>query len=129
MRNIFRLIEQSPIISANKTSQGVFSLAGFLNGPKATKQVIPDIIEDEDKDGLNVRASDSRLSTQETAFQSRVNAFEFGRTDFDFIKSDHVHICLLSDSEFKDGVVDLVNMQECVSVVVEDEEMLFWDTI
>lgn len=124
MRNIFRIIEQAPIISLHKMNQGVYTLATYLNGPKANQQLISDL-DNEDKEDIDLQSTKSALSVEPSCFQSKINAYEFNRTDFDFIKSEHAHICTFSDAEFKEGVVDLVNMTECVSVIIDDDEMLF----
>ena len=129
MRSIFKLIEQSPIANLNKATPGIYSYAAFFNNPRAVQHLNSEFAEDNNKEDIDLQSTRSALSIEPSNFQSNLNDYEFNRTDFDFIKSDHIHICSLSENEFLDGVVDLLNMNECVSVIVDDEEMLFGDDI
>ena len=129
MRTLFKFLEQAPIIKKSNNSQGVYSIATYLNGPKENQQFSSEIIEDDNKGDIDFQDILSTLSINPSDFQYNLNAFEFNRTDFDFIKSDYVHICMLSEQEFQEGTIDLLNMSESVSVIVDDEDMLSYDDI
>ena len=118
------MIEQTPILNLHKATHSVYSLAAYFNGIKITHQTPADVVE-EDKEDIDLIQHKSSLVTNDTSFEANINAFKFSKADFDFILSDHVHICTLSDAEFIEGTVDIVNMEECASVVVDDDEMLY----
>ena len=123
-RNIFRLIEHTPMFSMHKMGQSAYTLASYLSNIKSGQQAPPEVVDD-DKDDLDISTDVSLQVGEPTNFQPNVNAYEFAKADFDFIRSDHMHICSMSELEFRDGMVDIMNMDECVSIIVDDDDMLY----
>lgn len=125
MRNLFRQMQHSNPLGMHRATLGAIG-PGHTTTLHATARTYgferPD---DAEADEQNYALAESYVSSGLAGIGEHRPVVLLSATDFDFIKSDSLHICRLTPSEFAEGVVDLVHMEECVSVVVDDDDMLF----
>ena len=112
LRRVSRVWEQSPSKRINNAAVLINSLTTHvLNIRNSLRSYYP--------------LSTSHLLTQTTNTQ-KINNIAYERktntSDFCYIESDHTHVCSLTSNEHIEGVIDLQDLPEVVSIRISNKD-------
>lgn len=127
MRNVFKLIQPSPILGLNRANQGIFMYGPPRDALDADPAFLAKQAIAEKVDEVDYSLTESTLAVDYTIVSSPPRPSELRSDDFDFIRSDSMHICQFSEEDFRWGAVDLVHMAEVLSIVEDDDGMMYME--